>query len=398
MKAKKSGDTFYHNDIIEEVTKETHGFLIFQEQIALLAHKLGDGITLEEGNKLRKLLTKKGTGKGNEEKISIRDRFIKGCIGHRMAKKDAEDLWQKFEYFSGYGFNNSHAVSYSILSYQCAWLLNYYPECWVAAFLDKEPESKKEAAIALAQKMGFYIENININTSNRHWEIGDDGVTLIQPFSSIKGLGDKAIDQILENRPFAKIEDIIFNKNVVHAKLGKKALDVLCRSGALDCIIDDRFNGCKHFWMACIQDKPNSEKRLAENINLYSPEEDFSREEKIDYVSDLTGMFPFDLVMTREIREAINRHCVPAIGNWDRDLGVAWFIPREVIQKKTKNDKPYWIVKVIDNTSTTTAIKCWGIRDDDQIFLNRPYAAKLEHSEQWGFSTRSLRRTFKLLG
>jgi len=398
VKAKKSGDTFYHNDIIEEVTKETHGFLIFQEQIALLAHKLGDDITLEEGNKLRKLLTKKGTGKGNEEKISIRDRFIKGCVGHRMAKEDAEDLWQKFEYFSGYGFNKSHAVSYSILSYQCAWLLNYYPECWVAAFLDKEPESKKEAAIALAQKMGFYIENININTSNRHWEIGDDGVTLIQPFSSIKGLGDKAIDQILENRPFTKIEDIIFNKNVVHAKLGKKALDVLCRSGALDCIIDERFNGCKHFWMACVQDKPNSEKRLAENISLYSPEEDFSREEKIDYVSDLTGMFPFDLVMTREIREAIDRHCVPAIGNWDRDLGVAWFIPREVIQKKTKNDKPYWIVKVIDNTSTTTAIKCWGIRDDDQIFLNRPYAAKLEHSEQWGFSTRSIRRTFKLLG
>ncbi len=232
----------------------------------------------------------------------------------------------------------------------------------MAAFLDKEPESKKEAAIALAQKMGFYIENININTSNRHWEIGDDGVTLIQPFSSIKGLGDKAIDQILENRPFAKIEDIIFNKDVVHAKLGKKALDVLCRSGALDCIIDDRFNGCKHFWMACIQDKPKSEKSLAENISLYSPEEDFSREEKIDYVSDLTGMFPFDLVLTRQIRESIDRHCVPALGNWDKDLGVAWFIPREVIQKKTKNDKPYWIVKVIDNTSTTTAIKCWGIK------------------------------------
>ena len=398
VKAKRSGDTFYHNDIIEEVTKETYGFLIFQEQIALLAHKLGDSITLEEGNKLRKLLTKKGTGKGNEEKTSIRDRFIKGCVGKRMDKKDAEDLWQKFEYFSGYGFNKSHAVSYSILSYQCAWLLNYFPECWTAAFLDKEPESKKEAAIAIAQKMGFYIESININTSNRHWEIGDDGVTLIQPFSSIKGLGDKAIDQILANRPFEKIEDILFNESITHAKLNKKALDVLCRSGAMDCIIDERFNGCKHFWMACIQDKPKNEKKLLENIKLYSPEEDFTREEKIEYVSDLTGMFPFDLVLTRQIRESIDRHCVPALGNWDKDLGVAWFIPREVIQKRTKNDKPYWIVKVIDETSTTTAIKCWGIKDDDQIYINRPYAAKLQHSEEWGFSTRSIRHTFKLLG
>ena len=60
VKAKKNlKDVHYLNDIIEEVTRETAGFLIFQEQIALLAHKLGKNISLEEGNKLRKLLTKK---------------------------------------------------------------------------------------------------------------------------------------------------------------------------------------------------------------------------------------------------------------------------------------------------------------------------------------------------
>ena len=53
---------------VENVTKETYGFLIFQEQIALLAHKLGKDISLDEANLLRKLLTKKGTGKGNEVK------------------------------------------------------------------------------------------------------------------------------------------------------------------------------------------------------------------------------------------------------------------------------------------------------------------------------------------
>ena len=115
-------------------------------------------------------------------------------------------------------------------------------------------------------------------------------------------------------------------------------------------------------------------------------------------MSDLTGMFPFELVMTKDIRDSIERHCVPAIGNWDKDLGVAWFIPRHVIPKTTKNGKPYWIVKVIDDTSTTSTIKCWGIKDDDQIHLNRPYAAKLNHSGDWGFSTRSIRHTFKLLG
>ena len=54
----------YINDLVQEVTEETHGFLIFQEQIAMLAHKLGRNLTLDEGNLLRKVLTKKGTGKG----------------------------------------------------------------------------------------------------------------------------------------------------------------------------------------------------------------------------------------------------------------------------------------------------------------------------------------------
>ena len=115
-------------------------------------------------------------------------------------------------------------------------------------------------------------------------------------------------------------------------------------------------------------------------------------------MSDLTGMFPFDLVMTKRIRESINRNMVPALGNYDKDLGIAWFIPREIIQKKTKNGKPFWVVKVVDDTSTTTSIRCWGIKDDDAIYLNRPYAAKLQYSEDWGFSTRSIRHTFRLLG
>jgi len=398
VKAKKNNDAYYHNDIIEEITKETYGFLIFQEQIALLAHKLGEGVTLEEGNKLRKLLTKKGGGSKAKEKESIRERFIKGCVNKRMAKADAEDLWKKFEYFSGYGFNKSHAVSYSILSYQCAWLLNYYPECWMAAFLDKEPESRKEAAIALAQKNGFKIEDININTSTTQWEIADDGFTLIQPFSSIKGLGEKAVEQIINNRPFQSVEDLLFNEGIVYSKLNKKALDVLCRAGALDELMDERFNNRKHFWMSCVKDKPKNLKKLPDQINLYADVDDFSIEEKIAHTSDLTGIFPFDLVMTRQVKDAIDRHAVPPVGAYDKDLKVAWFIPREVIEKKTKNGKPYWIVSVVDTTSTVTKIKCWGIKDHDQIFLNRPYLAKLDYSEEWGFSTRSIRHTFRMLG
>ena len=185
-------------------------------------------------------------------------------------------MWETFEFFSGYGFNKSHAVSYSILSYQCAWLLNYYPVEWMAAFLDKEPESRKERAINTAKKMGFEIRPLDINLSTRNWEIGDDGA-LIQPFSSIKGLGDAAIDQILNFRPFNTIEEFLFHERVVYSKLNKKALDVLVRSEALMSLMDERFKGTRHFWSAVAFDRAKTKKKFNENIELYAPEGDFSK-------------------------------------------------------------------------------------------------------------------------
>jgi len=401
VKAKRNpSEVQYVSDLVKEVTQETAGFLIFQEQIALLAHKLGNGISLDEGNKLRKLLTKKGTGKGNEEKEQIRKRFIEGCTAKSIDQATAAKLWRNFEYFSGYGFNKSHAVAYSLLSFQCAWLLNYYPECWVAAFLDKEPESRKELAISLAQQYGFNVTDIDINTSaGISWEISDDGKTLVQPLSSIKGLGVAAIKQIVDNRPFENAEDLLFKEGVTYSKLNKKALDVLCRSGALDEIVDDTFTGMKHFWMACVQNRPKNKKKLQDNIQEFHNEGEFSREEKINNISDLTGIFPFDIVLSKDVRAAIQRYEVPALGDWDPELGAAWFIPREKIAKKTKNDKPYWILKVIDNTSTVNTIRVWGVDPRrDLIHLNRPYGAQLSFSEDWGFSLRLNKNRLVLLG
>ena len=388
----------YASPIVEQVTRETYGFLIFQEQIALLAHKLGKDISLDEANLLRKLLTKKGTGKGARDKKKIEAKFIEGCKEKGIDETTARQLWQNFEYFSGYGFNKSHAVSYSVLSYQCAWLLNYYPAEWMAAFLDKEPESRKEAAINIAKKHGFEIESVNVNTSGMQWEISDDGHTLIQPLNSIKGLGDTAIAQIMDHRPFYAPEELLFSEKVSYSKLNKKALDVLCRSGALDNLIDDRFTGGKHFWSSVAVNRPKNKKKFIENVTEFAPEGDFTDEEKIEYVSDLTGIFPIDLVVDRTVQEKLEHHCVPPIGEWDNDLGVAWFIPREVIKKKTKNGKLYWIIRAIDSTSTLTSIKCWGVKERDELHINRPYMAKLDYDDQWGFSTRSLYYNFRLLG
>jgi len=389
----------YVHPIVEEVTQETFGFLIFQEQIALLAHKLGKNLTLDEGNLLRKLLTKKGTGK-HDKKTAIHQKFMQGCEEKGLSKSDAQRLWDTFEYFSGYGFNKSHAVSYSVLSFQCAWLMNYYPSEWLASFLDKEPESRKEKAINIAKNFGFEIAPLDINKSGAVWEISEDGQTLIQPLTSVKGLGDAAIAQVLANRPFNSIEEFLFNENITYSKLNKKALDVLIRCQALDCLMDDRFTGLKHFWSAVAVDRPKNKKRFNENVETYAPEGDFTEEELIQYKVDLTGVFPFDLVLDDNVRRRLEEKFVPPLGEFDPDLQVAWFVPRKIVSRKTKHGKVYWIVEVIDSTSKTTKIKCWGVKPErgDNVQINRPYMARLEYDPKWGFSTRSIHHNFRLLG
>ena len=254
-------------------------------------------------------------------------------------------------------------------------------------------------AINIAKKYGYDIAPLDINKSGVIWEISEDSKTLVQPLTSIKGLGKAAIEQILNNRPFKDAEDLLFKEDVVYSKLNKKSLDALCRGGALDNLSDDRFTGMKHFWSACIVDRPQNTKKLADNIETYRPEGDFSEEEIIQFKTDLTGVFPINLVINNETVQRLQEKFIPPISEFDAALSVCWFIPRKIIPRNTKNGKLYWIVEVIDSNNELTRIRCWGIKPEkDKILLNRPYMGRLKYDEDWGFSTYAVGRTFKLLG
>ena len=89
---------------------------------------------------------------------------------------------------------------------------------------------------------------------------------------------------------------------------------------------------------------------------------------------------------------------VPPISEYDADLMLCWGIVREVTKKKSKNGKYFYTVKLIDSNSVETKIRCWGVDPDrDIVQINRPYMARLNYNQQWGFSTFSMRKMFKLL-
>jgi hypothetical protein len=167
----------------------------------------------------------------------------------------------------------------------------------------------------------------------------------------------------------------------------------------MDSLMDERFTGRKHFWSAVAVDRPKNKKKFSENIEVYGPEGDFSHEEEIENTVSLTGIFPMDLVIDHKIKSRLEELYVPPISEYDRELGLVWFIPRDVTERLTKNGKPYLIITAIDGNSALTKIRCWGIIPGrDRVFVNRPYMARLDYNEQWGFSTRSVKHNLKLLG
>ena len=82
----------------------------------------------------------------------------------------------------------------------------------------------------------------------------------------------------------------------------------------------------------------------------------------------------------------------------DDDQLLVWFVPRKLTRKKTARGSEYWILDVVDSNNAMVSIKCWNPRSSDTIFVNQPYMARLDHSDQWGFSTRSIKHNFRLLG
>ena len=247
------------------------------------------------------------------------------------------------------------------------------------------------------KNLGYEIQEVEINSSGRSWDISPAG-KLIQPLTSIKGLGDKAMDQILQNRPFRTVEEFLFNEDVSYSKLNKKALDVLVRSGACDSIVDQRFKHCRHLWLSIVNDRPKNKKRLEDNIQEFISEPDFTEEEKIENIVSLTGIFPFELVMDKKVRARIEHNCVPPVAQFDEDLKLCWLIPRSVTVRQTKRGRTYWIINAIDETCQSTDIKCWNVKPEDKVHINRPYITKLDYDEQWGFSTRSVKHNFILVG
>lgn len=220
----------YPHPVVEDILRETYGTVIFQEQLMQMAVLLAD-FTWSEADKLRKIIGKKRDAAGFDE---YKEKFVNNKY---ISRDKAEKIWSEFEMAALYMFNKSHAVAYSMLSYQTMWLKVNYPLEFTWALLCNEDSTDKITAYLMeAQRLGVKILSPDINESDEFFTIGhENGKEGIRfGLSNVQACGRTAIDEIIAKRPFNSYDE--FNNKCSKRAVRSNVKDNLDKVGAFKSI------------------------------------------------------------------------------------------------------------------------------------------------------------------
>lgn len=224
---RKRGESKSKLKVMDDMLPETYGVLVFQEQVTKLAKDLAGMNVIDSEN------VRIAVGKKKKDLIdSLKPIFIEGA-SKKIPKHEAEQVWDMMETFARYGFNKSHAVAYSVISYACAYFKKHYPLEWWAAVISTS-DSKK-----INEEYYQYIKDMvlppDINVSTEEISIDYNEKKIRSKLSMISGLGKKVANKIMDGRPYADLRDFI-EKKVCGASLTRKLIHV----GVLDSFFKEK--------------------------------------------------------------------------------------------------------------------------------------------------------------
>lgn len=379
----------YKHPLLEEVLADTSGLIVFQEQLQLIYHKLA-GVPLEETDNVRKAFTKKDLSnkeKAAKEREAMREDFANRCLStNNISKEISYSIFDEMEKFVAYSFNKSHAVSYSLISYTCAWFLTYYPEEWITTYIDycatekgKQAGKEDPKAIALseAKALGFTIGKPDVNLSEKEYTIRDG--KLIPSFASLKHVGMTVLNEINEFRPYNTLEDLLFNPNDTwrHSKFNKRALATLIKLEAFESmglvgegkmfknyrqlhhVLVDKGDDLKR---AVNKKKKTHKEDLARIIAEAQELPDWDLKEKVEFSRALSGTVDIDLIVTPEISEYFRTNGITSIDDWEDDEQWVWCIVKNAKEAKTKTGKSYMRMKIYGASCTDMDVFVWNFR------------------------------------
>ena len=220
----------YPHPDLEPVLSKTYGVIIYQEQIMQIASQMA-GFSLGEADLLRRAVSKKKKEVLDQE----REHFVNGCLNKGYSESIANSIYDLIVRFANYGFNRSHAVAYSVIAYQLAYLKANYPLSFTAALLTSVigNEDKISQYIREAKQKGLVILPPSINKSLYPFTVEEAKIRF--SLAAIKSVGAAALREIINVRQTKRYTDLFdFCIRTSMKNVNRKTLEMLVASGAFD--------------------------------------------------------------------------------------------------------------------------------------------------------------------
>ena len=216
---------------LREILSETHGLIVYQEQIMFIAQKVAS-YTMGKADALRKAMGKK--------KLEVLEAeykgFYEGMTANGFSERAVKALWDTILPFAGYAFNKSHAAGYGLVSYWTAYLKANYPAEYMAGLLTSVGDDKDKAAVYLAdcRKLGITVLPPDVNESLVNFaSVGQD---IRFGMGAVRNVGANVVGSLIKTRSekskFTDFSDYL-NKIDISA-CNKKVTESLIKAGAFD--------------------------------------------------------------------------------------------------------------------------------------------------------------------
>jgi DNA polymerase-3 subunit alpha len=221
----------YPHPSLTEILEPTYGVITYQEQVMRIANVLA-GFSLAEADVLRKAVGKKDQELANKEVAKFVDRGV--ALGHPRSM--IEELGRQIVTFGRYGFNKSHSVAYSILSYRTAWLKAHYPAEFMAALLSSEIGNTDKVVQYINESRELELEILppDVNESGfKFTVVGDRRIRF--GLGAVRNVGEGAIASIIAGRdegPYHSIAELV--QRIDLRLCNKRVLESLVAAGACD--------------------------------------------------------------------------------------------------------------------------------------------------------------------
>jgi DNA polymerase-3 subunit alpha len=227
----RNGTPRYLHPVLEPVLRETHGVLVYQEQILKIAEAVA-GFTLGEADILRRAV-------GKKKKDLLEDmegRFLKGALAKGISQDVARKIYDLILKFANYGFNKNHAAPYALIAYQTAYLKANYPKEFMAALLSSVMGVQGKVGVYLdeAKRLGLGVLGPSVNYSEVEFSV--EGEAIRFGLASIKNVGAHLAESLVSERkrngPYRSLQDLA--SRIEGRLLTRKALETLIQCGACD--------------------------------------------------------------------------------------------------------------------------------------------------------------------